>query len=90
MSIWELESRVRRLLLDGADFEGRVVAVAGLDGDDVLKWVKLEGDSPKRLLAVYVRGTARVTVTALVRDDGRVDITSVSLDRMCGGGGTYV
>jgi len=30
-----------------------------------------------------------VTVGAIVHDDGRVEITSVSLDKMCGGGGVY-
>jgi hypothetical protein len=87
-SIWELEAEVRRILAGGVDFDGRVVGVAGLDGDDVIKWVKLEGDAHKRFMVVYIRGTARVTVTALVRDD-RVEITSVSLDKMCGCGGTY-
>jgi hypothetical protein len=87
-SIWELEAEVRRILAGGADFNGRVVAVVGLDGDDVIKWVKLEGETHKRFMAVYIKGTARVTVTALVRDD-RVEITSVSLDKMCGCGGTY-
>ncbi len=88
-SIWELEAEVRRMLQSGVDFDGRILAVAGLDGDDVIKWVKLEGDVSRRFMAVYVKGTARITVTASVREDGRVDITSVSLDKMCGGGGTY-
>jgi hypothetical protein len=88
-SIWELEAEVRRQLREGVDFGGRVAGVAGLEGGDVIKWVKLEGDVHKRLLVVYIKGTARVTVTALVRDDGVVEITSVSLDKMCGGGGTY-
>jgi len=77
------------MLRSGVDFERSVLGVTGLDGDDVVKWVKLEGEAPKRLLVVYVKDTARITVTALVREDGRIDITSVSLDKMCGGGGTY-
>ncbi len=87
-SIWELEEEVRRLLASGVDFgEGRVLGVSGLD--DVLKWVKLEGDTHRRLMVVYVKGTARVTVYARIHDDGSVEITTVSLDKMCGGGGTY-
>ncbi len=88
-SIWELEEEVRRMLQSGVDFgDGRVLAVSGLDGD-VIKWVKLMGDSPRRLMVVYVKDTARVTVYARVHDDGAVEITTVSLDKMCGGGGTY-
>jgi hypothetical protein len=87
-SIWELEAEVRRTLFSGVNFDGRIVATAGLD-DDVIKWVKLEPGNPTRLRVVYVKGTAMVTVTALIRDDGKVDVTSVSLDRMCGCGGTY-
>jgi len=88
-SIWELEAEVRRQLGEGVDFGGRVVGVSGLVGDDLIRWVKLEGDTHRRLLVVYVKGTARVTVGAIVHDDGRVEITSVSLDKMCGGGGVY-
>jgi hypothetical protein len=88
-SIWELEAEVRRQLGEGVDFGGRFVGVSGLVGDDLIKWVKLEGNTHRRLLVVYVKGTARVTVGALVRDDDSIEITSVSLDKMCGGGGTY-
>jgi hypothetical protein len=88
-SIWELEAEVRRQLEEGVDFGGRVVGVSGLVGDDLIRWVKLEGDTHRRLLVVYVRGAARVTVGAVVRDDDSVEITSVSLDKMCGGGSTY-
>jgi hypothetical protein len=93
-SIWELEAEVRRQLAEGVDFGGRVVGVGGLVGDDLIRWVKLEGDTHKgdthrRLLVVYVKGMARVTVGAVVRDDDSIEITSVSLDKMCGGGGTY-
>jgi hypothetical protein len=91
-SIWELEAEVRRQLEEGVDFGGRVAGVSGLAGGDLIRWVKLEGDAggAHRLLVVYIKGTARVTVGALVYDDGRVEITSVSLDKMCGGGSTYV
>ena len=89
-TIWELEAEVRRMLQSGVDFERAILGVAGLDGGDVVKWVKLEGEPPKRLLVIYVKDAARITVTALVREDGTIDITSVSLDKMCGSGGTYV
>jgi len=89
-TIWELEAEVRRMLRSGVDFERSVLGVVGLDGDDVVKWVKLEGEAPKRLLVIYVKDAARITVTALVREDGTLDVTSVSLDKMCGSGGTYV
>jgi hypothetical protein len=89
-SIWELEAEVRRILQSGVDFgEGRILAVSGLDGD-VLKWVKLEGNSHRRFTAVYVKDAARVTVYARIHDDGAVEITMVSLDKMCGGGGAHV
>jgi hypothetical protein len=88
-SLWELEAEVLRQLREGVDFGGRMAGVAGLTGDDVIKWVKLEGGEYRRLLVVYVKGTARITVTALVRRDDTVEITSVSLDMMCGCGGTY-
>jgi len=88
-TIWELEAEVRRMLRSGVNFERAILGVTGLDGDDVIKWVKLEGGAPKRLLVIYVKDAARITVTALVREDGQIDITSVSLDKMCGGGSTY-
>ena len=77
------------MLRSGVNFERAILGVTGLDGDDVIKWVKLEGEAPKRLLVIYVKDAARITVTALVREGGTIDITSVSLDKMCGGGSTY-
>jgi hypothetical protein len=89
-SVWELEAEVRRQLEEGVDFGGRILGVSGLVGDDLIRWVKLEGNTHRRLQVVYIKGTARVTVGAVVRDDGGVEITSVSLDKMCGGGSIYV
>jgi hypothetical protein len=88
-SLWELEAEVLKQLREGVDFGGRMAGVAGLTGDDVIKWVKLEESNPRRLLAVYIKDAARLTVYAAVHDDDRVEIISLSLDSMCGGGGTH-
>ena len=89
-SIWELEEEVRRQLLSGVDFGGRVLSVAGLEaGGDLIKWAKLEGENNKMLTVVYVKGMAIVTVHALVRYDESVEITSVSLGKMTCGGSAY-
>ncbi|CAG25655.1 hypothetical protein PyrSV_gp36 [Pyrobaculum spherical virus] len=86
-SIWELEEEVRRLLLSGVEFQGRKVGATV--GADWFKWVKLEETNPRRLLAIYVKEATMVTVYAIVSDDDKVDIISVSLDRMCRGGGAH-
>jgi hypothetical protein len=81
-SIWELEEEVRRQLRSGVDLGGRVVGASV--GTDMFTWVKLERD---RLVVAYLKDTYMLTVTAAVRDGGeRVEILSLSLDRLCGCG----
>jgi copper(I)-binding protein len=87
--IWQIEEKIRQLLLSGVEFpHGRTVAAS--IGSDMFTWVKLNEDTkPKRVMVVYTKYAVRVTVHAVIHDDGRVEIESVSLDTMCGeiGGG---
>jgi hypothetical protein len=87
--VWAIEEKIREMLLNGVEFpHGRKVAAS--IGSDMFTWVKVNEDaSPKRVVAVYIKYTVRVTVHAAVHDDGRIEIESVLLDTMCGDGGGY-
>jgi hypothetical protein len=88
-SLWELEEKVRNRLVEGVDFGNgrRLAATVGLNW---FVWIKLdENVKPKRLTVMYIKGAVRVTVEALVSDDDKVEITSVSLSSMCVGRGDH-
>jgi len=82
--IWEIEEKIRAMLLTGVEFPYKRKVAASI-GTDMFTWIKVSEDTnPKRVFVVYIKGAVRVTVNAVIRDDGSVDIESVSLDTMCG------